>query len=330
MWSTPRWSGLAMCGAVWALGVGMALAQTSSSTRIYVSNEKDNQIVVFDAQGQNLTRIPVCARPRDMKFSVDGRQIGVICGDSNQLGWVDLAQGKLVGTMALGESPEMFAFSPDGKTVYVTSEDDNALLAYDVASRKKLFEVKTGGEPEGVFVMPDGKFAYVTSELANVVHRIDLTQKKIVQNIKVGQRPRRFSLSPDGQELWVSNELSASVTVIDTATQQVKHTVSFQIAGMRATEITPVGLVHSPDGRSVWVSLGRANHVAEVDAKSKKVRRTVLVGKRAWGLALHASGSLLLVANGLSDDVTWVDTAQGKAVRTVSAGRVPHTVLVKD
>lgn len=328
MWLTSRWIGLGVCGVlcVW----GAAVAQSPSGSRIYVSNEKDNQIVVLDAQGQNPTRILVCPRPRDMKFNGDGSQILVICGDSNQLGWVDVAQRKLVGTMALGESPEMFDLSPDGKTLYVTSEDDSALMAYDLASRKKLFEVKTGGEPEGVRVMPDGKFAYVTSELANVVHRIDLAQKKIVQNIKVGNRPRRFSLSPDGRELWVSNELSASVSVIDTATQQVKNTVPFQISGMRATEITPVGLVHSPDGRSVWVSLGRANHVAEVDAQSKQVRRTVLVGKRAWGLALNASGSVLVVANGLSDDVTWVDTAQGKAVRTVSAGRVPHTVLVKD
>jgi YVTN family beta-propeller protein len=88
--------------------------------------------------------------------------------------------------------------------------------------------------------------------------------------------------------------------------------------------------MHSPDGRTVWVSLGRANHVAEVDAASKQVKRTVLVGKRAWGLALNKSGSQLYVANGLSDDMTLVDTAQGKAVRSVAAGRVPHTVLVRE
>ena len=79
-----------------------------------------------------------------------------------------------------------------------------------------------------------------------------------------------------------------------------------------------------------WRTFPCANHVAEVDAASKQVRRTVLVGKRAWGLALNKSGSMLYVANGLSDDLTLVDTAQGKAIRTVSAGRVPHTVLVRE
>lgn len=320
-----RWV-LCLC-AVSALS---AVAQSTPGGRVYVSNEKDNQIVVFDAQGQNPERIAVCPRPRDMKFSADGARILLICGDSNQMGWVDLAQKKLVATMPLGESPEMFALSPDGKIAYVTVEDDSALIAYDLASKKKLFEVKTGGEPEGVWVTPDGRYAYVTSEVANVVHRIDLQQKKVVQNIKVGNRPRRFSLSADGKELWVSNEMGASVSVIDTSTQQVKATVPFQIAGMRATDITPVALVHSPDGRSVWVSLGRANHVAEVDAVSKQVKRTVLVGKRAWGLALNKSGTQLYVTNGMSDDMTLVDTAQGKAVRSVAAGRVPHTVLVRE
>jgi YVTN family beta-propeller protein len=34
------------------------------------------------------------------------------------------------------------------------------------------------------------------------------------------------------------------------------------------------------------------------------------------------------VANGLSDDMTLVDAASGKAIKTVPAGRVPHSVLV--
>jgi YVTN family beta-propeller protein len=55
----------------------------------------------------------------------------------------------------------------------------------------------------------------------------------------------------------------------------------------------------------------------------------VLVGKRAWGLTLHPDGKTLYVANGLSDDMTLVDTAAGKAIRTVAVGRVPHSLLVQ-
>jgi YVTN family beta-propeller protein len=169
----------------------------------------------------------------------------------------------------------------------------------------------------------------VTSEVANAVHFIDIAQRKIVKNIKVGKRPRRFVLAAGGKELWVTNELGASVSVVNTDDQSVKKTLEFKVPGMRASDITPVGMTLSPDGKTVWVGLGKANHVAEIDAASYQVRRTILVGKRAWGLAAHPDGKVLYVLNGLSDDMTLVDTATGKAVRTVAAGRVPHSVLVQ-
>lgn len=320
-------------GASFAASAFMSAAQAQlaapTPNRVYVSSEKDNSIQVFDTQGARVAAIEVCKRPRHMQFSRDHRQIYVSCGDSNQMGVVDVASVKMTGTVALGESPEIFDLSPDGKVAYVSIEDENVMAAYDLQSKAKLFEVKTGGEPEGILVMPDGKHAYVTSEVANVVHLVDIAQRKVVKNIRVGNRPRRFVLAAGGKELWVSNELGASVSILNTDDQSVKQTLEFKVKGMRASDITPVGMALSPDGKTVWVALGRANHVAEVDRASRQVRNTILVGKRAWGLAAHPDGKTLYVTNGLSDDMTLVDTAAGKAVRSVAAGRVPHSVLVQ-
>jgi YVTN family beta-propeller protein len=36
------------------------------------------------------------------------------------------------------------------------------------------------------------------------------------------------------------------------------------------------------------------------------------------------------VANGLSDDMSIVDTGSLKATKTIKVGRVPHTVVVDD
>ncbi|MDP3707717.1 MAG: PQQ-dependent catabolism-associated beta-propeller protein [Polaromonas sp.] len=312
-----------------ALSAHLAMAQTPPSNRVYVSSEKDNRIYVFNTQGARQSAIEVCQRPRHMGFNASGSQIYVVCGDSNQLGLVDTASGKMTGTVPLGDSPEIFDLSPDGKTVYVSIEDENTMAAYDLQSKTKLFDVKTGGEPEGILVMPDGKQAYVTSEGANVVHLIDLTQRKVVKNIRVGNRPRRFALAAGGKELWVTNELGASISVLSTEDQSVKHTLKFKVQGMRANDITPVGMTLSPDGKTMWVGLGRANHVAEVDVATREVRKHILVGKRAWGLTMHPDGKTLYVANGMSDDMTLIDTAAGKAVRTVAVGRVPHSVLVQ-
>lgn len=318
---------LALCAA---LGTGPAQAQAPTAPkRVYVSSEKDHRIYVFDAQGRAQGAIETCKRPRHMMFGPGAHTLYVACGDSNMLGIVDTAQRSQTGTLALGESPEIFGLSPDGRTAYVSIEDENVMAAYDLGSRRKLFEVKTGAEPEGVLVTPDGKQAYVASEVANAVHLVDLAQRRIVKTVRVGKRPRRMVLAAGGKELWVSNELDASVSILSTTDLAVLHTLAFSLPGLRASDITPVGMVASPDGATVWVALGRANHVAAVDRASRRVRQTVLVGRRAWGLALDAQGKTLYVANGQSDDMTLVDTAAGKALRTVAVGRVPHTVLVE-
>ncbi|MCX8520926.1 MAG: PQQ-dependent catabolism-associated beta-propeller protein [Rhodoferax sp.] len=309
-----------------------ALAGTACLADVFVSSEKDNAILQLDAEGKVIRSIAVCKRPRHMAGLKDvatgNTRIMVACGDSDQLGVVDLASGKMIDTVPTGESPEIFALSPDGKTAYVSIEDENLVAAYDISSKKPVFSVKTGAEPEGVLASPDGKSVYATSEVASSIYRIDVDKRKVVAQVKVGLRPRRFVLSPDALELWVSNELGASVSIIDTRSMKLKQTLQFNVTGMRASDITPVGMVMSADGKTVWVALGRANHVAEVDAATRTVKGLALVGKRAWGLALSKDGSRLYVANGLSDDMTIIDTANRKPLKTVPVGREPHSILV--
>jgi YVTN family beta-propeller protein len=162
----------------------------------------------------------------------------------------------------------------------------------------------------------------------DAVHVVDVGSKTIRKNIAVGKRPRRLAITPNGQELWVSNELDASVSIIDTQTNQVAATVAFEVPGVRKADITPVGVTMTRDGKQAFVTLGRANHVAFVDVATRKVTNLVLVGKRAWGLALDKAEKTLLVVNGLSDDLTLVDVASAKAMKTVKVGRVPYGAVV--
>jgi YVTN family beta-propeller protein len=116
--------------------------------------------------------------------------------------------------------------------------------------------------------------------------------------------------------------------VISTHDQRVIDTIHFEVKGARATDITPVGMVMSADGKRAYVALGRANHVAFIDVATRKVTNLVLAGKRAWGLALNKAGDRLLVANGLSDDLTVIDVPAAKALKTIPVGRVPHSIVV--
>ena len=309
----------------------LALPTVAKDTgQLFISSEKDNGLVVVDAAKVEVTgSIPLCKRPRHMQLTPDRSKLMVACSDDHRIVVMDIASRKILDRLNVGEDPETFDISPDGRMLYASNEEDALLTAFDLVAGKKVFEIKVGGEPEGVKVSADGKSVYVTSEVASLVHVIDVATRKVVKNIPVGKRPRRFLLTGAG-ELWVTNELGASVSVIRTSDHTVQGKIDFKPPGMRTEDITPVGMALSPDGKTAYVGLGKANHVAAVDVATKKVRDYVLVGKRAWGLTTSRNGQTLYVLNGLSDDMSIVDTGSFKAVKTIKAGRVPHSVVIDD
>jgi PQQ-dependent catabolism-associated beta-propeller protein len=306
------------------LAAGGAAAQGTA----YVSSEKDDALTMIDATTLAVKgTVPTCKRGRHIQRLPDGKLM-VACTDSNAADVIDPATGKSVRRVPLGAEPEAFDLSPDGKTVYVSNEDEGAASFVDAASGKVLQSVKVGKEPEGVKVSADGKTLYITSEVASLVHGIDVATAKVVKNVKVGKRPRRMALTPDGKELWVTNELDASVSIVSTADHSVAGTIKFEVKGVRAEDISPVGITMSHDGKRAFVALGRSNHVAFIDVPGRKVTNLVLVGKRPWNVSLDKSEARLWVVNGLSDDVTVVDVAGAKAIKSIPVGRVPYGVVV--
>lgn len=312
--------------------VALALAAVGSTGMAqgtaYVSSEKDNSLTMIDLATLAVKgTIATCKRARHVQITPD-KMLMVACTDSNEADIIDPATGKSVRRVSLGEEPEAFDLSPDGKTIYVSNEDAGEASFIDAATGKKLKVVKVGKEPEGVKVSADGKTLYVTSEVASMVHVIDTATAKVVKNVKVGKRPRRMAITPDGKELWVTNELDASVTILSTADHSVIGTLKFEVKGARAEDITPVGIQMTKDGKRAFVALGKANHVAFVDVPARKVTNLVLVGKRAWNVTLDKAEARLWVVNGLSDDVTVVEVAGAKAVKSVPVGRVPYGLVI--
>lgn len=305
--------------------------------RIFVAAGRGNAIDIIDvAKLELVDRIADVEDPELFDFSKDGKTLFISLEEDSALGILNLdehfAERESVPELATAEpepeSEESEEEEDDDDDDDEEEEDEDGEEEEAVAG---LTTVETGAEPEGVLASPDGNTVYVTSEVANIVHVVDVASAEIRANIVAGNRPRRFALSPDGSQLWVTNELNASVSVIDTATDKVIKHIDFPPpTGARSEQVTPVGIVMTRDGKTAVVALGRANHIAFVDAETLEVGDYVLVGKRAWNMTFNREESLLFVANGLSDDMTIIDAATRKAIRSVPIGRVPHTVLIDD
>ncbi len=297
---------------------------------IFVTNEKSNTISVLDDSDRVVATLETCARPRGVHFNHDRTQFFVGCADDSTIAVYDIASRALVRRYRDIDEPETFDLHPDGRHLYISNEEEAAASVLDLESGEIVADYDTGEEPEGVLITADGRLVFVASEAANMVHVIDVTVGEVIKDILVDTRPRRFALTPDEKELWVSAELAGIVNIIDVESLELVADIAFLPTGMRKEEVTPVDLLITRDGKRAYVALGRANHVAVVDVPARKVERYILVGKRAWGLALTADERRLYVANGLSDDISIIDTNSLKVLKSVPVGQVPYGILIDD
>ncbi|MDB6164715.1 MAG: hypothetical protein JWL98_2147 [Xanthomonadaceae bacterium] len=299
-----------------------ALAETA-----YVSDEQANVVHVIDAPRWSVaTDIPVGKRPRGMVLSRDGKRLYVAAGNDDRIDVIDLAARRMIGTLPSGPDPERFAASPDGRTFYIANENDNSVSFLDLASGKIIHTVAVGAEPEGMAVSPDGRWVICTSESASLVHFIDAASARLVDSVLVGTRPRDAVFSADGKQLWVSSETRATVAIFAMPSRKLLHTIDFDNDDRAPDTVQAVGLVLT--AARAFVALGRGNAVAEVDPHTFAIRRYLPVGIRNWGIGLAPDGKRLYAANGLSGDVSVLDTATGQPLATIKLGGKPWGVVV--
>lgn len=319
-----------IAGVALAAVFGHGEAAAKNTGLIFVSNEKSSTITVLNQDNEVVKSFETCARPRGMHFSQDRTEFYVGCADDSVVAIYDVATQELRRRIRQVEEPETFDLHPNGRHLYISNEEDATATVFDVETGEFIAEFETGEEPEGVLVTADGRLVFVASEAANLVHVIDTEAQAVIKDILVDTRPRRFALTPDEGELWVSAELAGIVDIIDVASLEIVADIAFLPAGFRKEQVTPVDLLISKDGKRAYVALGRANHVAVVDVGSRKVLDYVLVGKRAWGLALTADETRLYVANGLSDDISIIDTETLRVLTSIAVGQVPYGILIDD
>ena len=316
-------AGLCFAGMVGAAGPSVAY-------EAFVTNERDNTVSVIDTVKREVVRtFPVGRRPRGIVFSPDGSKLFVCASDSNAVQVIDPASGKVLHDLPSGQDPEQFALSPDGTRLFIANEDDALTTVVDVETRKVLAQIEVGIEPEGMAVSPDGKVAVTTSETTNMVHWIDVARLASDEATPVGQRPRHAEFDRSGEKLWVSSEVGGVVSVIDVATKQILKVIDFAIPGVAGDRIQPVGVKLTSDGALAFVALGPSDRVAVVDAKTYEVLDYILVGRRVWHLEFTPGEDQVLTTNGVSGDVTMIDVASRKAVKTIKVGRFPWGAAIR-
>ena len=109
---------------------GVAIAPEAG--RGYISAGKADTAIAFDLKTlKSIEQIKVGKKPDAIIYEPFTKRIYVMTGDSENISVLNAADGKLVGTIALGGGPE-FAVSDGKGNLYVNLEEQNETLHIDV------------------------------------------------------------------------------------------------------------------------------------------------------------------------------------------------------
>ncbi|OIQ28864.1 MAG: hypothetical protein BM562_11935 [Alphaproteobacteria bacterium MedPE-SWcel] len=325
---------LSALAVVATLTAGLAVwSAPAMAGKAFVSNERGNTITVVDTEKwEVITEFFGGNRPRGITMSPDGRKVYVCASDDNLVRVFDADTYEELPSLPSGPDPELFILEPSGTRLYIANEDDNLVTVTDTETRTVLAEVPVGVEPEGMGMSPDAKWVVNTSETTNMAHFISTEDYKIKHNVLVDQRPRYAQYTADGTRLYVSSEIGGTVSVMDIApdgTPSLIKKLTFEVPGVLPEWLQPVGIKVTADGSRVFVALGPANRVAVVDGNSLDVLDYIIVGQRVWQLDFTPDEKFLLTTNGNSNDITVIDVAREKAIKSIQVGEQPWGVVTQ-
>lgn len=135
----------------------------------------------------------------------------------------------------------------------------------------------------------------------------------------VNGTPFAVAVSRDGKRAYVTDTANGRVSVLDIATRSV--------IGSIAVGGGPAGIAVADDGRAYVVNSADGTVTVFDTATNAVVRPYVYVGSGATGIAVNATGTRVVVANGNEDSVSVIDTGTYGVTRVV-VGDGPYGVAI--
>ncbi|MDZ8108573.1 MAG: beta-propeller fold lactonase family protein [Nostoc sp. DedQUE12a] len=155
--------------------VALKSFSNGAAGKVFVSSQRDNEVVAVDIASGTITRIPVGSQPNKILLSADQKKLYVANGNSDSISVIDTNSNKVVQTISLsrpndkykGASPNSLALSPDEQTLYTTLAGENAVAVVDLRSGQVAGRIPTGWYPNSVSVSKDGQKLFVVNAKSN-------------------------------------------------------------------------------------------------------------------------------------------------------------------
>jgi YVTN family beta-propeller protein len=289
---------------------GLAVAPDGS--RIYVSEEADKTLVVFDGKTlQPTKRIPLSGNPNLVDISPDGRWIYVAIAQT----WDDLS-----------EFPTIKA-NPSGGVDVI-----------DTASLANIKTIALKGGVHDLNVTPDGKYVIAGASRgakppANAMYVIDTRTNDVAWTLPMSPSPSPMAVTknPDGSTDKIYAQLGGfnGFAVVDFATRVRTNQIKLpDVAPDKQNPHGPPagshGIAVTADQKTLLVNSRLNNALYAYSLPDVKLLGGVtLGGKGAGWLTITPDDKTVYVANEHTNDVSVIDIKSLKEVALIPVGFAP-------
>ena len=243
----------------------------------------------------------------------------------NAMAIVDPATGKVLGRVPTGHDPHELAVSPDGKLAFATnytapiSQGGNSISVIDLVARTERHHVELTplSRPHGLW-FADGKL-YFTAEGSMAIGRYDPASNKVDWVLGTGQDRTHMILVGKDQKIFTSNVSSNTISIIERGGSP-QGGPGGPGGGPPGG---PGGPGFGPDGPPPPGGAGRGPGGPPPGGPGGGPgwRQTVVaVGRGPEGFDLSPDGKEIWTAHMNDGQVSVIDVATRKVVKTIDAG----------
>jgi len=225
----------------------IALAQSPTNGYIYVLNQGDGSITVFNPAGPAVIGTITTANglgqnPVSLTASLDGNWIFIVTqGDSVHPGELDIVSAgptgstTVAGKAPLGVQPTFSMVDPNSNRLYVVNTGDNTVSVFDSSTVTPpgppaiplLATVPVGTGPVGVAALPNGSLFYVAnagSDNVTVVSGSSFSPLTTVA-LPAGANPVWIASEPTSSRIYVADKGTSETTIIQTVNNTVTQSI---------------------------------------------------------------------------------------------------------
>lgn len=212
---------------------------------------------------------------------------------SNTLSVIDLAEMKLVATLATGKAPVNPTFNRDWTRLYFSNVEDGTLSIVDARGGTIERTIPAGRpHPSGLRFLPDGKrlvisFIGAKTSDAGALGVMDLSSGKLEKVIPVQAQSERFDITPDGKRAYVANLVAQTVSVVDLDAGVVAATIPMP-------EKYPFNVLVSPNGKRAFIGNVMGSTIVEIDTATNSVTQTIRTTAGPNGMTFTPDGDNIL------------------------------------